>query len=553
MRYILFILFLFFELIVSAQVDKTYNYEFALIEANRQKSIGNLHEAINLYKKCLIVKPESSIAAYELGTIYIAINEAENAYKYFTLAYQGDPDNYWFFVSYIETLKATEEYKEARSILRKYLKNKEDAKLRYSLAVVYEKQGKNKKALKNLDLIELKGGVSEIVILKKVEIFKKLSQYDKGEIELKKLINLVPESPDFYIVMAEYLEEIGDNIRATDYYHKAYIRDSSNLYAVTNLAEYYINNHDFKKGFSFLKMVFEMPRIKLENKAKSLLFYLEDLEFINEYYTDLEDLINVLIRVYPEEGIVKRLAYDFYYKNEKYDKAYLLIRELIDMEKDSYILWQQVIFNASLLNKYDDIIELGNTAINYFPNKIDLYLYIGIAHYQKSEYSKAYEILKANYQLGLEEGLQIQYLTFLAESSYKMDYLDESIVYFEELILLNPNNNLVLNNYSYYLSLAGKKLDRAKKLSSKTIESEPENPVYLDTYGWILYVMNENEEALIYLKKAVSFSDDPDVLFHYAEALLKEQNIAMAKEFYEKAAKKGYDSEIIKKKLLLCH
>ena len=82
-------------------------------------------------------------------------------------------------------------------------------------------------------------------------------------------------------------------------------------------------------------------------------------------------------------------------KSKKLEEAYVLIRELVEDEEDNYSLWQQAIYNASLLNEYDDILELGNRAISYFPNKPDLYLYIGIAHFQKNQFLEAGIIFSA--------------------------------------------------------------------------------------------------------------------------------------------------------------
>ena len=46
-------------------------------------------------------------------------------------------------------------------------------------------------------------------------------------------------------------------------------------------------------------------------------------------------------------------------------------------------------------------------------------------------------------------------------------------------------------------------------MSAKTIEAEPDNATYLDTYGWILYLLGKPEEAEKILKDYVS----PDPVF----------------------------------------
>ena len=66
----------------------------------------------------------------------------------------------------------------------------------------------------------------------------------------------------------------------------------------------------------------------------------------------------------------------------------------------------------------------------------------------------------------------------------------------------DPDNVLVLNNYGYYLSEQEIELEKAKKMSYKTVEKEPNNATYLDTYAWILYKLNDFENAKIYIEKA---------------------------------------------------
>ena len=68
-------------------------------------------------------------------------------------------------------------------------------------------------------------------------------------------------------------------------------------------------------------------------------------------------------------------------------------------------------------------------------------------------------------------------------------------------------------------------------MSRKTIEAEPDNATYLDTFGWILYLMGKPEEALSHFKRAMIYGgkDSPVILDHYAEVLfaLKEYDRAM--------------------------
>jgi len=62
---------------------------------------------------------------------------------------------------------------------------------------------------------------------------------------------------------------------------------------------------------------------------------------------------------------------------------------------------------------------------------------------------------------------------------------------------------MVLNNYAYHLATHGGDLTKAEQMSAVTIREQPNNPVYLDTYGWILHLKGQDELAKFYLNKAL--------------------------------------------------
>ena len=60
-------------------------------------------------------------------------------------------------------------------------------------------------------------------------------------------------------------------------------------------------------------------------------------------------------------------------------------------------------------------------------------------------------------------------------------------------------------------------------MSKKTVEAEPDNPTYLDTFGWILFLMDKPLEAKAQFKHALLYggTENADILDHYAEVLFK--------------------------------
>ena len=74
---------------------------------------------------------------------------------------------------------------------------------------------------------------------------------------------------------------------------------------------------------------------------------------------------------------------------------------------------------------------------------------------------------------------------------------------YDRVLELDPYNLMVLNNYAYHLATHGGDLTKAERMSAITIREQPNNPVYLDTYGWILHLKGQDELAKFYLNKAL--------------------------------------------------
>ena len=74
---------------------------------------------------------------------------------------------------------------------------------------------------------------------------------------------------------------------------------------------------------------------------------------------------------------------------------------------------------------------------------------------------------------------------------------------YEKILRIDPYNLMVLNNYAYHLATHGGDLKEAERMSAITIHEEPDNSVYLDTYGWILHLQGQDELAKFYLYKAL--------------------------------------------------
>lgn len=73
----------------------------------------------------------------------------------------------------------------------------------------------------------------------------------------------------------------------------------------------------------------------------------------------------------------------------------------------------------------------------------------------------------------------------MGDCYYQMEQHAEAFAAYDSSLVYNPNNVLCLNNYAYFLSLRGERLEKAEQMSYIAIKQEPLNKTYLDTYAWV--------------------------------------------------------------------
>jgi Flp pilus assembly protein TadD len=147
--------------------------------------------------------------------------------------------------------------------------------------------------------------------------------------------------------------------------------------------------------------------------------------------------------------------------------------------------------------------------------------------------TKAITTLESGYKETKDVSLAIKLAALYASNGNE----DKARVLYEELLAARPGLEVVKNNLAMLL-LRGEPsqsdLDKALELTKGFALSE--NPVLIDTLGWVHYIRGENKEAVTILKRA--YKDDlpiPDVSYHLGMAYYKAGSINEAREMLEKA------------------
>lgn len=112
-----------------------------------------------------------------------------------------------------------------------------------------------------------------------------------------------------------------------------------------------------------------------------------------------------------------------------------------------------------------------------------------------------------------------EFINYLLELYNETDQpIEKQIKAYELYLLFDSQNLTILNNLAWNMCLVNRDLERAEQLSRKTILAEPRNPIYLDTYAWILYNLGDCKSALFYIERAmdnITKETKKEIITHY--------------------------------------
>lgn len=133
-----------------------------------------------------------------------------------------------------------------------------------------------------------------------------------------------------------------------------------------------------------------------------------------------------------------------------------------------------------------------------------------------------------------------------AELLLRMDRLDEAIALYRKSAKRWPDSAMSLNALGYTLADRTDEYAEAARLIEKALELQPDSAAIIDSWGWVLFRLGKNEEALVHLERAYEMFRDPEVAAHIVEVLWALDRQKDAESVLEEAESEFLDSEFLK-------
>lgn len=527
--------------------------EANFVEAMKFYMIEEYAKALGLFEKDLKNEPDNSGLNFQISATYQKLNKIEKAIEFAAKAYQLDQNNMEYGQMYAALLAKNEQFPEASKVYKTlFEKDPTNSEIGLDLAATYYSQEKYDEVLKIYNQLERNLGTSQELSNQKQRLFLKLNKVKEALAEGDKLIANDPNEIENYIDQAEMLLRNEKEEEALKYINKALTISPVSGQAHILLADLARRKKDYNKMFAELNIACEDKNLEGEPLAKILYSFLESLPADIDK-DQKQNVVKKIIEIHPDEPRGYMLLGDLYFQDGKKKEANEQYIKSVKFEKNNSQIWMRILALDYDLAAYKQAITHSEEAIELYPNQAIFWYYNGAAAFMLDQFDKAAESLEeANRLVGDEKDLKAIANTLLGETYNRQKQHVKSDEAFETVLKIDPKNDGVANNYSYYLSLRKEKLAYAAELASKVVERNPTNATFLDTYGWVLFVDKKYEKAKEILEKAYQINQGSSAVIteHYGDVLYKIGEKESAIEVWKKAALKNANNKELEKKIL---
>jgi tetratricopeptide (TPR) repeat protein len=505
-----------------------------------------------IFEQIIQKSPQDAAGYYLVATSLIKQDKLDEAIISSKKAYELNKSNFYYAQQLAELYAKRRKYTEAAQIYETLLaKNPENVQYGIELAAVYVFNEQFDKAIQTYNILEKSIGVTEEIIHQKQQLYLRKNDVEKALAEARKLIASEPGEVSYRIELAEMLIVYERITEAVVPLEEALKINPDEAQAHVLLADIYRRTGNVEKCNQELKLVFANPNLDADPKIRVLQGYQSMLK-TNAELDDAILLANLLLETHPSEAravaILARMKWARGMKAEARD----LYARAARMDGSVFEVWGALIQLDGELNQLDSILVHSELALEMFPNQGLLWYSNGTAHLAKKNYKQAVSSLEESLKLvaGKADLVHLIYAQ-LGDAFNGLGDNAKSDASYDLALKENPDNDHVLNNYSYFLSLRKEKLDLALKMSEKLVKQHQNNATYLDTYAWVLYIRKDYKKAKEYLEKALADTSavSGTIIEHYGDILFKLGERDNAVVQWKKAKKMGETTELLDKKI----
>ena len=541
---------------VDDTIARRRAFDYYYLQALALKEQGSHDDALEMFEHCLSIEPDSPAVLFELSNYYMYLGKKNEALTLMQQAVKEEPENFWYrtilAAAYENSGQRAEAIAVYESMVRDFPSNSE---IDIILAGYYSEEGEYEKAIAALDEYERKEGKSEQISLRKYNICIQMQDSAKAIAEVAKLAADYPEDLRFKVLLGDIYERHENPSRALEIYNEVLSQEPDNLPVQLSMVDYYKHYGTNEQFMASVDTLLMNKKMSSSMRSELLVKVIKEIEQTSGDSLYVVNLCERLLAL-PIEQLPVLSVYAQYLTHKKSDEKVVtpLLHKILSIEPENRMAQLQLLSYAIGRKDYEEIIARSDTAIQYNPEILQLYYYRGIACYKLKRPQESIETYRRGLQNRDEDcdpAMVSEFFTLIGDTEHELGNQAATIEAYDSALVYDPGNIVVLNNYAYYLTLDGGDLQRAEEMSLKTLKEEPDNPIYIDTYMWVLFMQKRYEEAKAYAEKLIQTNDEMSAVeySHCGDIFAMCGDIERAMEFWLEAQKMGDDSKILKRKI----
>lgn len=522
--------------------------------AERSKMLGDYRTSITQFSDYLRLKKDNPTVYYELSRLFIEVRNPNYALGFARRAVALDTANKWFRITLADAFGVNGMFDSAAvvydGLTRRYPDNDDYL---FNKGMLLSKADKIDDALKVFDQLEQKAGIVEELVYQKQRLLLKQSKVDDAAAEIRKLIQQDPAEIRYYLLLGDVYDANERIDQATAVYDTVLERDPINPRALIALSGYAKKRGDHTRYWDFLTRAFSNPDYSIDEKISFVYPYLQMQGVDSSKLEEGLQLSQLIIQAHPEEAKAYALQADMYSQADMLDSALVNYNRAVTLDSTRFSVWYQLMWIYSRKEDPANLKRVSEVVTEKFPQEFMGHYFRGVANFLLQNYPVSVEALNGALKLGnADKRLMADVYSLLGDAYHATGLHIQSDSSYERALLLKPDDVNVLNNYSYYLSLRGEQLNKAEKMSGRSLELEPGSPTFMDTYAWIMFRLGKYEQAKQWIEKALQHDEarqNPGVLEHYGDILFNLHEVAKALEYWQMAKEKGATSVGLARKI----
>ena len=525
---------------LSENDAKRFKYFF--LEAVRQQQAGHFAAAFDLLNHCLEINPNAPEAYFALSSYYSEMKDDSTMLVCMEKAARLSPDNFTYLERLGQVYIKTHDFDKATEVYEQLAANSPGrTDVLGILLQLYQHADNYDKVIATLDRIETLEGSSEDLTLSKMQVYS--IKGDKKK-EIKELRNLARQHPNDYkyrVMIGNWLLQNGKEKEALSEYNNVLKKEPDNILAQMSLLDYYKAQNQDSLAHAQTERLLLSPNTEPESKIMLLRQLISDNEQHGGDSTEVLDLFGKILAQSQENASMAELCAAYMsLKKMPEDTINTVYKRIVDIEPDNVGARLQLLQSAWKKKDFGQVIAIAKPGVEYNPDNIWFYYFLGLAYAQNDESELELNILRKGVEQANEESnkdIVSDFYAMIGDLLHEQGKYDEAYAAYDSCLQWKPDNIGCLNNYAYFLSVEGRDLPKAEQMSYRTVKAEPGNATYLDTYAWILFKQQRFEEARIYIDQAVAADSAQSAVIveHAGDIYMLAGDSAKAMEYWQKA------------------